>query len=145
MRLPAGQDSTAALRPGLAGYLRAVAVAVGVPSDGTSYEISDTATAYLALARRWPRRPGHDLMLEWGERTGWALAVETAPAETAEVLAYLGGGDVVPPPEEVARFVTAVIAGAEFTRDRPAFDHHDRHALAGRLAHYAARSRLRIL
>lgn len=143
--MPTGQDSTADLRPGLAGYLRAVAAEVGVPSDGTSYEISDTATAYLALARRWSRRPGHDLMLEWGERDGWALAVETAPADAVEVVAYLGGDDVVPPPSEVARFVTAVIAGAEFARESPEFDGDDRHALASRLARYAALDRPRRL
>ncbi|ONI77810.1 hypothetical protein ALI144C_30705 [Actinosynnema sp. ALI-1.44] len=93
---------------GLAGYLRAVADAVGVPDEGTTFEISDTATAYLALARRWPARPGRDLMLVWSERTGWAVSVETDPGEAPITIARLHG-DPLSKPGTVARFVVDAI------------------------------------
>jgi hypothetical protein len=98
-------DGARALARGLAGYLDAVADAVGVPAEGTTFEISDTATAYLALNSRWSHRPGQDLMLVWSERTGWTVSVETDPGETPVVVARLGGGDAVPTPETVAQFV----------------------------------------
>lgn len=106
-----GVDTQWTLRRGLAGYLRAVAAAVGVPSEGTDFEISDTATAYLGLARRWTERPDQDLMLVWSERRGWSVAVETDPAEAPVVLAHLDVADVAPEPHVVAAFVDDVVAG----------------------------------
>jgi hypothetical protein len=97
----------AALRP----YVRAVATAVGVPADGTTCEVTDTATAYVALSRRWHAHPDRDLMLVWGEREGWGIAVETAPGETPVVLAYLSG-DPVPHPDHVAAFVADSLASS---------------------------------
>ncbi|MBP2326765.1 hypothetical protein JOF56_007150 [Kibdelosporangium banguiense] len=108
------------LSRGLAGYLRAVAEAIGVPPEGTTFEISDTATAYLALARRWPGRPGRDLMLVWGERTGWVVSVETDPGEQPMVVARLGGNDPVPEPQTVARFVTEALTSQTSAPARPA-------------------------
>ncbi|WP_246019099.1 DUF6292 family protein [Saccharothrix australiensis] len=118
------------LTVGLAGYVRAVAEQVGVPPEGTEYEVSDTATAYLALAEG----RGRDLMLLWSEKHGWSVAVETAPAESPVVLAHLDG-PLVPPPRAVARFVADVLAGK---RDdaRPTVD-RDRQALTARLRPYA--------
>ena len=125
------------LSRGLAGYLRAVAGAVGVPEEATSFEISDTATAYLGLSRRWPARPGEDLMLVWSEGNGWAVAVETAPGEPPMVLAWLGGTDAVPEPAVVARFVTDVIAADRSSDPRPVFAMDlGRTGLAVRLAQY---------
>ncbi|WP_116101156.1 DUF6292 family protein [Amycolatopsis thermalba] len=125
------------LSRGLAGYLRAVAEAVGVPAEATSFEISDTATAYLGLTRRWPTRPGEDLMLVWSERNGWAVAVETDPGETPMVLAWFAGEDVVPEPAEVARFVSGVIEAERSTEPRPVFAVDvGRTTLAARLARY---------
>jgi len=131
-----GTDRTAALTRGLAGYLQAVADAVGVPADATSFEISDTATAYLGLMWRWPGRPGDDLMLIWSEREGWAVAVETIPGEAPMVVAYFAGADVVPAPMVVARFVTDVVAGRRSGSPQPVFP-SERRELAGRLAGYA--------
>lgn len=130
-----GTDSTPALRRGLTGYLRAVAKAVKVPAEGTSFEVSDTATAYLALNRRLPTRPGQDLMLVWSELTGWVLAVETDPGQAPAVIGYLGGTDVVPTPRRVAEFVAGAIEGTAPPSDRPAFG-EQRHAIADRLAGY---------
>ncbi|NIH81383.1 DUF6292 family protein [Amycolatopsis viridis] len=127
-----------ALSRGLAGYLRAVAAAVGVPAEATSFEVSDTVTAYLGLSRRWPSRPGEDLMLVWSERSGWAVAVETAPDETPVVLAWFAGAEVVPEPAAVARFVTGVIEAERSTAPQPVFAVDvGRTELAARLARYA--------
>jgi hypothetical protein len=125
-------DSTHELTRGLAGYVRAVAAALGLPPQGTSFEISDTATAYLAL-RRSPGHPGEDLMLVWSERSGWALAVETEPTS---VLAYFGE-DLVPEPERVGSFVREVLDGHRRPRRRPVFSTEDnRPGLAERLLPY---------
>ncbi|MGK4593747.1 DUF6292 family protein [Amycolatopsis japonica] len=98
------------LERALGAYVRAVAAAVGVPDESTTVEISDTATAYLGLPRRWPGRPGHDVMLVWNERRGWSLAVETDPGAAPIVLAH-HGDDVVPAPDAVARFVADTAVG----------------------------------
>ncbi|MGW4484923.1 DUF6292 family protein [Amycolatopsis sp. NPDC004368] len=122
------------LRRALVGYVRAVAEAVGVSVEGTSCEVADTVTAYVALSRRSPRYPGRDLMLLWNSRTGWTLSVETAPAEPPLVVSLLGG-DVVPEPALVARFVAEVVSapdnGAWTTP--PSRAATDRGALAARL------------
>jgi hypothetical protein len=132
-------DITPVLRQGLAGYVRAVAAAVDVPVEGATFEVSDTATAYLALACRWPQRPSQDLMLVWDERNGWMVAVETGPAEEPLVVAYLRGDDVVPEPRVVASFVTDVIAGGRANGPSPVFPTaQGRHGLAQRLARYVA-------
>ncbi|MEU6151726.1 DUF6292 family protein [Actinosynnema sp. NPDC047251] len=117
------------LTVGLAGYVQAVAEQVGVPPEGTEFEVSDTATAYLGLAEG----AGRDLMLLWNEVHGWSIAVETDPTEPPVVLAQLGVS-LVPPPRAVARFVEDVLAGRRGS-DRPAVD-DGRDALTARLRPY---------
>lgn len=124
------------LRGGLAGYVREVAAAVGVPPEATGFEISDTATAYLGLSVRWALRPSRDLMLVWTEAQGWSLAVETEPTERPAVLGYFGGDDVVPVPHAVARFVTGMIHTRPMPTACPAFG-VNREELARRLQRYA--------
>ncbi|MEU5696534.1 DUF6292 family protein [Actinosynnema sp. NPDC020468] len=124
-------DDLAVLHSGLAGYVRAVAEAVGVPPEGTGHEVSDTATAYLALAEG----TGDPLMLLWSEWRGWSIAVETGPAEPAVVVAHLGA-PLVPEPAAVARFVRAVLAGGRGDPE-PDFRADDRGALARSLVGYA--------
>lgn len=102
-------DDLYLLAQALEDYVRAVSDAIGVPHEGTTCEVTDTVTAYLALACRRPEHPGHDLMLVWSERQGWAVSVETDPADPPVTLARLGG-DMVPHPDTVARFVTETIA-----------------------------------
>ncbi len=113
------EPDTRTLERSLGEYVRAVAAAVGVPDESTTVEISDTATAYLGLPRRWRDRPHHDVMLVWSERRGWSLAVETKPAEAAIVLAYHGGDTLVPSPDAVARFVADTAAGRHTGQERP--------------------------
>jgi hypothetical protein len=117
----------------LAAYVHQVAAAIGVPSEATGYEVTDTATAYLGLDQRWPIRPDHDLMLVWDERLGWYVAVETTPAESPVVIGYLEG-DTVPTPAEVARFVADAAAGAGMTRIRPVQPPVERAELAEKMA-----------
>lgn len=131
-------DLTRALERGLGAYVQAVAAAIGVPAEGTTVEISDTATAYLALSRPWPGRPDHDAMLLWSERRGWTIAMETAPTEDPVVIARWVGDDLVPPPEEVARFVDDAAAGLADGRTDSAPAPTTRRALAARLGERVA-------
>ena len=117
----------------LAVYVDQVAAALGVPADATGHEVTDTATAYLALELRSAARPDQDLMLVWDEHLGWYIAVETDPAETPIVVAYLDG-DVVPPPAAVARFVTDAANGRSMSRFRPVLPTVERTELADRMA-----------
>jgi hypothetical protein len=112
------EPDTRTLESGLGEYVRAVAAAVGVPAESTTVEISDTATAYLGLPRRWLDRPDHDVMLVWSERRGWSLAVETGPADDPVVIAR-HGDDLVPPPAAVARFVADTVAGHHTGHEGP--------------------------
>jgi hypothetical protein len=121
------------LRQRLATYVREVAAAVGVPTEATGFEVTDTATAYLGLEQRWATQPHHDLMLVWDERLGWYIAVETTPTETPVVLAYLNG-DTVPPPTAVARFVSDTTGDQHASRIRPVQPPTDRAALAAKMA-----------
>jgi hypothetical protein len=130
-------DISRELSRGLAGYLHAVAEELGVPPEGTTFEISDTATAYLALARRWPARPGRDVMLVWSERTGWTVSVETDPDETPMVVARLGGADPVPEPRTVAQFVTEALTGQETGAGPATTIKTNRASLAEGLTRYA--------
>ncbi len=130
-------DGARALSQGLAGYLSAVAEAIGVPAEGTTFEVSDTATAYIALDRRWSRHPGRDLMLVWSEHTGWTVSLETGPSEPPAVVARLGGADRVPEPKAVAQFVTDALAGDGSQPGPPAVvSEPDRARLAESLTRY---------
>jgi uncharacterized protein DUF6292 len=130
------ESDTRTLERGLGEYVRAVAAAVGVPDESTTLEISDTATAYLGLPRRWLDRPDHDVMLVWSERRGWSLAVETDPGEDPVVIAHQGGDDLVPAPGAVAQFVADAAAGRHAGQDRPGPETATRTSLAERLSPY---------
>lgn len=120
---------TRSLGHSLATYVRRVAAAAGVPADGTSYEESDTATAYVALPHRVSTHPGSDLMLVWDERLGWRVETEPAPDEPPAVLGRLRG-DPVPPPAAVAEFVADVVAGSHTATPGPVGRTPDRATLA---------------
>ncbi|EHR52238.1 hypothetical protein SacmaDRAFT_4043 [Saccharomonospora marina XMU15] len=137
MDTDSSHDSTVALARGLGGYIRAVAAAIGLPAEGTSFEISDTATGYLGLAARWSAHPDRDLMLNWSERRGWRIAVETAPNEPQQVIAQFVD-ELLPAPAEVAAFVANALRGAE-QGSQAVVNFHlvDRQTLAHRLEKYA--------
>jgi hypothetical protein len=129
-------DGAFVLERGLAGYVRAVAAALRVSEEATGFEISDTVTAYLALTERYPDCPGRDLMLVWGERDGWLVAVETQPTEPPVVVGYLGNADILPSPGTVAGFVAGLLGGRHPLGPRPAFPPLDAAELSARLSHY---------
>jgi len=136
------EPDTRTLERRLGGYVRAVAAALGVPDESTTVEISDTATAYLGLSRRWPDRPDQDVMLVWSELRGWSLAVETDPADAPVVIARHGGDDLVPAPGTVARFVADAVAGHHTGRESPGpATAATRTSLAERLKPYVRHSR----
>ncbi len=90
-------------------YVRRVAEILDVPSDGISCEVTDTATAYLALGCRSVAHPDRDVMLVWSATQGWVVSIETDPAEPLIVLGH-STGDLVPAPDAVARLVTDSVA-----------------------------------
>jgi hypothetical protein len=127
--------------PGLRDYLTAVGAAVGVGAESCTMDIDTPVSAYLALDWRLDRFPDRDLALLWDECHGWAAAVETHSGEDLIALAYLGGDDVLPEPQVVARFL-ADLGANNHTVDRPrppAPRHADDHdVLANRLRAYRA-------
>jgi hypothetical protein len=125
-------DGQVPLSKRLAVYVSQVATALGVPTEATGYEVTDTATAYLGLDRRSRARPDHDLMLVWDERLGWYVAVETTPTEAPLVIAYLVG-DTVPTPAAVARFVDDTASDQYVPRFRPISPLANRAELAARM------------
>jgi hypothetical protein len=135
-----GAAGSADLESGLAGYVAAVARALRVPIEATGFEVSDTVTIYLGLTVRWPRAPGRDLMLAWGDRAGWLVAIETNPAEPAMALSYLGGPDLLPAPAIVERFVTGVLDGRVPAGRHPNFPPASLPDLSAALSPYRDRS-----
>ena len=101
----ATSEGTYLLVAALERYVWKVAEVLGVPRDGVSFEVTDTATAYIALGCRAVAHPDRDAMLVWSATQGWAVSIETDPAEPLIVLARLGG-DIVQAPEAVAGLVT---------------------------------------
>ncbi|WP_284740362.1 DUF6292 family protein [Amycolatopsis sp. RTGN1] len=95
---------------GLAGYVRAVAVAVGVPRQAAAWELGDRPAAYLALPGRCAAHPERDLMLIWSAERGWKVCLENTPHQPSAVVARLGTR-VTAAPAEVREFVADVLAG----------------------------------
>ncbi|NBH12277.1 DUF6292 family protein [Amycolatopsis sp. SID8362] len=104
-----GRDTEFSFERRLRGYVEAVAKAVGVGLESCTLDAGTPAAAYIALDWRLGRFPDHDLALVWDERHGWAAAVEGANGNPATVLVHLGG-EVVPEPRAVVRFLAAVRA-----------------------------------
>lgn len=111
-----GIDRDHGVRGGLTGYLAAVSAAVGVGAESCTADLDDPASAYIALDVRLSRHPGRDMALLWDERHGWAFAMETHSGEDLLVLAYLGG-ELVPAPARVRRFVAAIRAAGGASGD----------------------------
>lgn len=129
-------DVTGVLTRALGGYVRMVAKAVGVPPEGTTFEVTDTATAYLALACRAADHPDRDVMLVWNTSQGWVVSIETTPTEPPIMLSR-STGNLVPAPEAVARFVIESIT-AHGARPVPAtlLPHTDWSDLADRMSRH---------
>jgi hypothetical protein len=87
-----------------------VTEALGLSGDCSWVQAEPPATVYLALEGRLPDFPDLDVALLWDEEHGWAAAVEASSGTELVVLSYLGE-DVLPPPREVATFVTRLLRG----------------------------------
>ncbi|QRP50066.1 DUF6292 family protein [Amycolatopsis sp. FDAARGOS 1241] len=112
--IPTGHHPAA---PALTAYLRAVTAELGIGLESCTLDHASPLSAYLALDERHPAYPDRDFALLWDEERGWAAAVETHSGEDLIVVRYLGG-TVAPAPEDVARFVEAVLAD-DHTRGTP--------------------------
>jgi hypothetical protein len=131
-----GIDRDYGLWSGLTGYLAAVSSAVGVGVESCTVDLDAPASAYVALDPRLPRHPDRDLALLWDEHHGWSLAMETHSGEDLLVLAYLGG-DLVPVPARVRRFVAGIRStGGPVSAPEPPDLRGDRDDLRGRLLRY---------
>ncbi|MET0234485.1 MAG: DUF6292 family protein [Kibdelosporangium sp.] len=95
-------DSSAA--NGLRHYVRLVAVELGLTGESSYIQLDPPAHVYMAVDGRLKSFPARDVALLWDEEDGWSVGVETHSGEDLMVLAYMGG-DVLPAPRQVARFV----------------------------------------
>ncbi|WP_425480777.1 DUF6292 family protein [Sciscionella sediminilitoris] len=95
---------TSALEPALHGYIARIATELGVGAEATLCELSDRASAYIALSERCSAYPDQDLALLWDQQCGWSLATEPHPGGALNVLAY-HGHSLVPEPGELVTFV----------------------------------------
>lgn len=95
---------------GLAGYVRAVAAAVGVPERAAAWELGDRPAAYLALPDRCAGHSERDLMLIWSAERGWKVCLENTAHQPSAVVARLGTR-VIAAPAEVREFVAGVLGG----------------------------------
>lgn len=93
----------------LRAYLADVTTALGIGLESCTVDHDTPVSAYVALDEHLPGYPDHDVALLWDELHGWSAAIET-PEDDHHLTAirHLGGTTVVPPPEQVARFVTAL-------------------------------------
>ncbi len=123
---------------GLRGYVELVAEAVGVGSEASILQLDDPVGVYLALERCAVSAPGRDLALLWDERHGWALAVERDGSTELRVLGYLGG-DLLPAPQVVARFVDRACRGGAVGVAQPSVRPRTDEDLIESLAGYAQR------
>jgi hypothetical protein len=104
-----GQDAEYIFERRFRAYLREVARAVGVGLESCTMGSGPPAWAYIALDRRLPGFPGADLALVWDEVHGWAAAVEEPSRGDVTKVVHLGG-DVLPEPRALVRFLAAVLA-----------------------------------
>ena len=96
---------------GLRRYVWLVAEALGVGRGCCYVQLESPVQAYIPVDERLPRLPGSDVAVVWDATQGWAIGVEDGPDVVP--LGVLGG-DVLPPPERVARFVARFLAGEPF-------------------------------
>ncbi len=128
-------DDTLAL--GLRGYVRSVTRALGLTGECSYVQVERPAGAYLALEGRLPGFPDRDVALLWDEGRGWSMAVETSSGEDLVVQACFGG-DAVPAPRAVARWVRGLLREEPPVTSPPSRAVLPDDDLAGRLVPYAA-------
>jgi hypothetical protein len=110
-------ERAAAIENGLHGYMRHVAAAMHLAGNSYYLDRGPPLAAYLALGGHLPQFPGQHLGLIWNEQHGWAIITETEE-NTTTGCSYLGG-EVLPPPEQVAAFVTVLLTGRPYGFSEP--------------------------
>jgi len=103
--IPTGHPHRAIIA--LRAYLADVTTALSVGLESCTVDHDTPVSAYIALDERFPGYPDRDVALLWDEVRGWSAAIEPRRTHDLVVIRYLGG-TIVPPPEHVARFVTAL-------------------------------------
>ncbi|GAB3578689.1 DUF6292 family protein [Amycolatopsis endophytica] len=99
---------------GLRRYVGTVAEELGCSGEAYYAHLDPPpAYAYLALDDRLPDHPGQDTALVWNEYDGWGVVTESLTGHELSVVCHLGG-ELLPPPEAVAKFVGEVFAGQRF-------------------------------
>ena len=91
---------------GLQRYVQLVAAVLGADLNGSWYEWSSEATAYLPVPQRMSGNVEQRLALVWDEKSGWSAGVDTD--DDFLVLASYSE-DIVPAPRVVATFVRSVV------------------------------------
>jgi len=95
---------------GLRRYVNVVAEELGCSGEAYYANLDPPpAYAYLALDDRLGEHPGQDTALVWNEHDGWAVAIEATAGHDLSVVRYFGG-ELLPSPSAVARFVGEVFA-----------------------------------
>ena len=95
---------------GLRRYVGLIEELLGLSGQGSCVQLEAPLSAYVAIDGHVPAFPDRDVALLWGERYGWAVAVEARCGEDLLVLRYLGG-QVLPAPRVVAQFVRRTLDG----------------------------------
>ncbi|WP_037348012.1 DUF6292 family protein [Sciscionella sediminilitoris] len=124
------------LEAALHNYIAQIAAALGVGTEATLCELSDWASAYIALSERCPAHPGQDLALLWDQQYGWALALEPYPGGALSILTYYGRS-LIPTPDELLTFVTTQLDELDQPGPAPVAPHFADTELVDSLAPYA--------
>ncbi|MFD4368611.1 DUF6292 family protein [Rhodococcus sp. NPDC058521] len=92
---------------GFDGYIRTVVRELGVPIENWCCSTDPPMEAIVQIEGMLPGHPGRDVALVWGEKLGWALAVETRSGEDMIIVRELGG-EPMPAPSVVRAFANLV-------------------------------------
>ncbi|WP_209617391.1 DUF6292 family protein [Saccharothrix coeruleofusca] len=120
----------------LRGYVRTVGEALGLRGECFCVQV-EPASAYLPLDGHVAMFPDRDVALLWDEQRGWSVAVELGAGEDLVVVAHLGG-DVLPPPSRVARWVERLLRDGQVPASAPPLPRPAADDLPRRLAPYAS-------
>ncbi|GAA2785273.1 DUF6292 family protein [Saccharopolyspora taberi] len=105
-------DARSHAAEGLRNYVREVSAGLGDDVDVVDLDLAPgPATAIILVRSVLPTLPALPVLLTWDEINGWALRVEIDGDGDTTAVAYLGG-DILPEPGEVHRFLHEAVRGA---------------------------------
>ncbi|GAA0530976.1 hypothetical protein GCM10011581_28220 [Saccharopolyspora subtropica] len=103
-------DTTGQAVGGLVKYVRAVADDLGDEVSEVDVDVGGLATAIILVRSHVPTLVEFPLLLTWDEVSGWALRIETDGRGDTTPVVFMGG-DILPEPESVQRFLRAATTG----------------------------------